>query len=118
MSAAQTARATQTAASSNRLGGLAMPKRTIELLDLLESRGFSDTDFRVIHHGTDETLHGMRSYCHEHDSFVGPGSTNNNVRERLEIIAKAYRAGGFNSPSKPGVFKALAEAAVAELPKE
>ena len=95
-----------------------MPKRTIELLDSLEGLGFTDAEFRLIHHMPDTTIRVMRSYCEEHESFQGPDSTNAQVRERLEIIAKVFRAGGFSSPSKPGVFKAFAEAAVAELPKE
>ena len=93
-----------------------MPKRTIELLDCLEDLGFTDAEFRLVHHMPDTSIRVMRRYCEEHASFQGSDSTNAKVLERLEIVAKAFQAAGFSSPARSGVFAALAAAAVSELP--
>jgi hypothetical protein len=93
-----------------------MPKHTIELLDRLSAAGFSDAEFRIIHHMGDATTNTHRKYCQEVAAFK-PTDTNAKVRERLERILVTFISGYFSKPAKPGVFRGLAEAAVAEIPK-
>jgi hypothetical protein len=84
-----------------------MPKRTIELLDQLSALGFSDNDFRVIHHFAGEaSITGMRGYCDETDSFRNDG-TNQRVRERLKIVLAAFAEGGFSRRKAGGVSHAV-----------
>jgi hypothetical protein len=63
-----------------------MPKRTIELLDQLEGLGFSNDDFRALHHfdleRRREPIQDMRDYCEKVGAFHDDG-TNERVRERL-----------------------------------
>ena len=89
-----------------------MPKRTLELLDDLVAAGFSDEDFRVVHHMPDATIKTHRDYCEKTDDFAGPESTNARVRRRLEFIASAYR-----SPDNQLSLRALAREALAAIPK-
>jgi hypothetical protein len=93
-----------------------MPKRTIELLDQLSALGFSDDDFRVIHHMANASIRSMRIYCQRIDEFQADG-TNQMVRERLELVLALFKAGHFMAPAKPGVFSGLAQSALAEVPK-
>jgi len=93
-----------------------MPRRTIDLLDQLSALGFTDDDFRVIHHMSDATIARHRNYCKTVGEFETEAN-NQKVRERLELTLNAFRAGWFRAPAKPGVFRCLAEAAVAEIPK-
>jgi hypothetical protein len=94
-----------------------MPQRTIELLDQLSALGFTDEDFRVVHHfDRDASIRSMRAYCERRVSFH-EDRTNQRVRERLEIVLAAFTAGRFSQPVKAGVFQALCEAAVREVPK-
>jgi hypothetical protein len=93
-----------------------MPKRTIELLDQLSVPGFSDDDFRVVHHMAGATIKTHRHDCQAVSVFK-PAGTNGKVRERLERILVSFNAGRFSKPAKPGVFRGLAEAAVAEIVK-
>jgi hypothetical protein len=93
-----------------------MPKHTIQLLDELSTLGFSDDDFRVIHHMANPSIRHMRIYCQKVDTFQSDG-THNLVRERLELVLALFKAGHFQEPAKPGVFSGLAQAALAELPK-
>ncbi|HUJ09616.1 MAG TPA: hypothetical protein VL171_06275 [Verrucomicrobiae bacterium] len=93
-----------------------MPKRTIELLDQLCSLGFSDDDFRVIHHMASTSIRSTRIYCQKIEAFPGDGA-NEVVRERLELVLALFEAGHFTEPAKPGVFTGLAQAALAEIPK-
>lgn len=87
------------------------PQETIRLLDELVTLGFSNEAFQVLHHFCDEaTIHAHRAYCESHDTFRA-GGNNELVQERLRMVLAAYRAGGFKSRN-PGVFVALAEAAV------
>jgi hypothetical protein len=93
-----------------------MPKRTIELLDQLCALGFSDDDFRVVHHMAGATIKTHRHYCQGVSTFK-PADTNGKVRERLERILVSFNAGRFSKPAKPSVFRGLAQAAVAEIEK-
>jgi hypothetical protein len=94
------------------------PKRTIDLLDLLNVLGFDDQAFARLHHfrlkGRKPTISDHRHYCEAITSFQGDGE-NELVQRRLELVLNAYRAGGFES-RRPEVFGALAEAAFYELP--
>jgi hypothetical protein len=93
-----------------------MPKQTIDMLDQLHALGFSDDDFRIIHHMSDATINTHRQYCEKVDAFRA-GDTNEKVRERIALIHASFVAGHFSEPAKPGVFRGLAEAAVAEIEK-
>jgi hypothetical protein len=93
-----------------------MPKRTIDLLDHLCALGFTDDDFRIVHHMPGATINTHRRYCQGVSTFK-PADTNGMVRERLERVLVTFNAGRFMKPAKPGVFRGLAEAAVAEIPK-
>ncbi len=93
-----------------------MPKRTATLLNQLSDLGFSDDDFRIIHHMSDATIAKHREYCKTVKAFEAE-ATNQRVRERLELVLNTFRAGWFTAPAKPGVFRCLAQAAVVEIPK-
>ena len=94
-----------------------MPQRTIALLERLVAAGFTDQDFRIIHHMPSNTIKAHLNYCAKQRAFSGEASTNALVRERLVLVFGAYFGGGFAMPARPGVFAALAEAAVSEIPK-
>jgi len=87
-----------------------MPKRTIALIDELIRLGFTNEDFRVIHHMDRATLAAMRSYCLRLDAFQA-GSKNELVREKLEFILREFKVQGGPRRALPGVFKRLAERA-------
>lgn len=94
-----------------------MPQRTITLLNQLRTYGFSDDDFRVIHHnGSKASIASHLGYCEEIGSFNEGHPTNIQVRDRLELVLASFRAGDYHRPARPGVFRALANAAVAEIP--
>jgi hypothetical protein len=94
-----------------------MPRRTVNLLDQLSALGFSDDDFRIMHHMSDATIARHQDYCKQTGAFEAQAN-NQKVRERLELVFSTFRAGWFTAPAKPGVFRALAQAAVAQIPKE
>jgi hypothetical protein len=95
-----------------------MPQRTIQLLDELSSLGFTDGDFRILHHlkSKDETVGGMRAYCMTIGSFRD-GSPNERVRARLQFVLTKIRAEKHPAPAPPGIFRALCNEAVAKIPK-
>ena len=93
-----------------------MPRRTAELLDKLSALGFSDSDFRVLHHQSYATVRLMTDYCSTIDDFQ-PDGTNQRVRERLELVLAAFLGANFSKPAKTGVMALLAQAAVKEIPK-
>ncbi len=95
-----------------------MPQRTIALLERLADAGFKDQDFRIIHHMPGITIKAHLAYCTKTGTFHGDGGTNALVRERLALVTSAYYCGGFSIPARPGVFNALGNAAVAEIPKK
>ncbi len=95
------------------------PKRSAYLLKRLEHAGFTDDEFQLIHHLTKPkpTIHEHIRYCTERvDDFQSNDSTNALVQKRLEIVFKAFEAGEFRKPARPGVFEALAAAAECEIP--
>jgi len=85
-------------------------------LDQLRAWGFSDDDFRVVHHMAGATITTHHHYCQGVSTFK-PADTNGQVRERLERVVMTFISGRFTKPAKPSVFRGLAEAAVAEIPK-
>ncbi len=97
-----------------------MPQRTIELLDRLSEFGFPDSDFWVVHHNALErggrTIQNMRDYCEGLRRGFQQRGNNERVRERLEIVRRRFREGNYPHPAPPGVFRALCEAAVREIP--
>ena len=95
-----------------------MPKETIEILKYLEKNGLTDEEFRIVHHMTNNTIKAHRGYCNKIHEFIGEESNNTKVRKRLKIMESALRCAGFSLPPKPGVLRSLAEAAVAEVPKD
>ena len=93
-------------------------KRTIELLDELESLGFDDHAFGHLHHfrvlrGVYDTITAHRKYVEKHTYLLADGN-NEKVQRRLELVLNAYKAGPFKRGAP--VFLALAQAAVDELP--
>jgi hypothetical protein len=94
------------------------PQESIRLLDALESLGFTNEAFRLLHHfrlndGT-PTINDHRTYCEGLQTFRS-GGTNDLVQQRLKLVLQAYEVGGFKS-GKAEVFAALAEAAFQEIP--
>lgn len=94
-----------------------MPDRTIVLLERLVAAGFTDADFRIVHHMPANTIQAHFNYCAKQKAFSRANTNNAKVRERLALIFGSYFGGGFAMPAKPGVFEALARAAVIEIPK-
>lgn len=96
----------------------AHPQRTIRLLDELEPLGFDEEAFQTLHHGERVTIARHRDYCSKTGTFKDDRN-NSHVQRRLEIVLRAFWAGGFDA-SKPErkVFHALAQAAVAQVPFE
>jgi|GEM_PF-2964477 len=94
-----------------------MPQRTVALLNQLRAYGFTDDDFRIVHHnGQIASIVSHMGYCEGRNHFSDSHPTNAQVRDRLELVLASYRAGDFVRPARPGVFRALAAAAVAEIP--
>ena len=93
------------------------PEDTLMLLDRLESLGFDDNAFSVLHHfreqGRDAKIAGHRRYCEKTDSFK-VGETNELVQDRLKLVLSAFLLGGFKK-SDPKIFAHLAEAAYLEI---
>ena len=94
------------------------PKRSLELLDQLVALGFTDEAFAQLHHfrlkNRRDHIAAHRRYCEKTESFHDDGE-NERVQLRLELVLRAYRAGGFKS-NDPHVFVALADAAFYEIP--
>lgn len=68
------------------------PKETIRILEALKRRGFSDQDFKRLHHMQYATIAGHIRYCCEHKHFRR-GSNNRLVQKRLlEELAKRSAA--------------------------
>ncbi len=91
------------------------PRRTVQLLDELQTLGLTDSAFAIVHHFDNETIERHRHYCLRTTRFE-PNGTNELVQRRLELVLRSYRGGGFAS-GRAAVFAALCEAAVAEIPK-
>jgi len=97
---------------------MADPKKSLELLRSLSELGFTDEAFAHLHHFrlTDKKalISAHRYYCEKILVFQ-PGGENELVQQRLSMVLRAYRSGGFQSKD-PSVFCALADAAFYELP--
>lgn len=97
---------------------MAEPTNTLLLLDRLESLGFDDAAFAALHHfrnaGRNARISGHRRYCEKTRRFEHDGE-NCRVQRRLKLVLAAYVLGGFES-GQSAVFRALADAAFAEIP--
>ena len=97
---------------------MADPKRSLELLRALSELGFTDEAFARLHHfrvtNQRALISAHRHYCEKTRGFR-PGGENDRVQQRLEMVLRAYRSGGFQS-SDPRIFCALADASFFELP--
>ena len=89
------------------------PKITVELLDRLVERGFTDEFFDIVHHFNGEPIERHRKYCLGHSGKFEPSGTNEQVQKRLRIVLDSYVAGGFTNVE---VFRFLAHASVVEVP--
>lgn len=92
-----------------------MPKRTLELLKLLDAKDFPPECFPSIHHlGT--SLANHRDYCEKRGNFANDdrGDHNRDVRRRLEYIVE--HADKAASQGRQVNFTALAYEAVRECP--
>src|SRR5271154_4425035 len=92
------------------------PQRTVELLDELETLGFTNDAFWRLHHfrKTDkkDTMGSHKSYCEKTGLFEDNGN-NERVQARLEMVIKCYKA-YYNG--NPGMFPRLADAAYCMVP--
>jgi hypothetical protein len=70
------------------------PKETVGIIDALSKLGFTEAQFRPLHHLGD-SLAGFRSYCPSVQSFVAGGS---NHRLAIELKRKLDP----NLPNVPG----------------
>ena len=97
---------------------MADPKKSLELLRALTDLGFTDEAFAHLHHfrltNKKALISAHRYYCEKILVFQ-PGGENELVQQRLDLVLRAYRSGGFQSKD-PSVFCALADAAFYELP--
>lgn len=101
-----------------RKSSAAVPAETLRLLDELQSIGFDNQSFSILHHVEDESLTKYRSYC-ERQQAAGAkflqNASNEHVQLRLAMVLGAFRGGDF-PPGVPAVLECLARAAVAALP--
>jgi hypothetical protein len=96
------------------------PYRTLAVLRELESMGFGDDAFSLLHHFKEpETIANHRRYCDMLLEEKATFRTNSNrlVQRRLEMVLAMYKAGGFVDVA-PEVFAHLARAAVVGLPHD
>jgi hypothetical protein len=92
-----------------------MPKRTLDLLDLLEPFGFNQDHFRAIHHFREEaSIEAHRKYCGKTGSFTS--KTNNDVRERLEVIYGLLACDRITKREDPRVMNHVVQLAIIEHP--
>jgi hypothetical protein len=96
------------------------PRETLSLLGELESIGFTDEAFRLLHHFRRRTnnhrltIAAFRSYCEKTSAFR-PDHNNERVQRRLRMVFDNYRQAGFGL-GQADKFKSLAEAAFLEIP--
>jgi hypothetical protein len=92
-----------------------MPKRTLDLLDLLGSLGFNQDHFRAIHHFREEaSIDAHRKYCSKTESSTG--KTNKDVRERLEVIYGLLACDRITKREDPRVKNHIVQLAIIEPP--
>lgn len=96
------------------------PATTLELLHELETLGFSDRAFSIIHHfEKPEKIASHRKYCEmlrEEDARFRTRS-NQLVQQRLELLLRIFRAGSFKARSS-ALFEHLAKAVLLEVPHD
>jgi hypothetical protein len=100
--------------------GYSEPARSVALLNELVRLGLSDEAFGIIHHfGSKERISAHLRYCTELAESRGRFSakTNQDTQRRMEIVLRAYLAGGFRT-ADGRIFVALAQAALVEIPLE
>ena len=97
---------------------MANPKRSVELLNQLETSGFTDEAFALLHHsrvrGRRDTIVSHRSYCEKHSLFQRDGD-NERTQRRLEFVLRRYLHGG-GSDCRSDIFVELANRAFGEIP--
>jgi hypothetical protein len=96
------------------------PSRTLAFLQELESLGFRDDAFAVLHHFKEpETIANHRRYCEMLVEETSTFRTNSNrlVQRRLEMVLAMYKAAKFTSEASE-VFVHLARATVVGLPHD
>ena len=97
---------------------MANPKRSVELLNQLETLGFTDEAFALLHHsrvrGRRDTIVSHRSYCEKHSLFQRDGD-NERTQRRLEFVLRRYLHGG-GSDCRSDIFVELANRAFGEIP--
>lgn len=92
------------------------PRRALRLLDELESIGFTDQAFAVVHHfGSKEKIQSFRNYCETRPKAFQEGGTNSDVVRRLEAVLRMLWGAGLTSRDE-ALFVCLARAAVVEIP--
>jgi hypothetical protein len=74
------------------------PRETVGIIDALLRQGFSDAEFRSLHHLGDSPA-GFRRYCSKLQSFV-PGGRNH--RLAVELQKELQKRLGPNRPSVRG----------------
>lgn len=92
-----------------------MARRTIELLEKLRSLGFSNAEFRVLHHQSWASIGSMIRYCQRIDAFRS-NDNNARVRERLQYVLASVERQNLRAPIDPAVFFSLAEESVRRIP--
>ncbi len=92
-----------------------MPQRTLDLLDRLETLGFSNDHLSLIHEYGRITIRELRTYCKK-TRFFRPKGVNARLRERLETVWRRYQEGGYPCLEVPGVFQVLCEDATRQIP--
>jgi hypothetical protein len=95
------------------------PSSAIALLKELQRDGFTEGSFRMIHHfGAKATIQAYYDYCLDKVTTFQDDGTNERVCKRLALVHNAFKAAQFTAPAKPGIFEALAMAALLEVPIE
>lgn len=90
-----------------------MPKETVALLEKLLTFGFSDRQFRILHHQGSSSIRSMIRYCEKTAAFRA-NDNNERARERLRFVHEAVKRLG-RIPTA-GDLEAAARQAVQEIP--
>jgi hypothetical protein len=92
-----------------------MPTPTLKLLDSLEPFGFNQDHFRAIHYKREEaSIEEHRRYCDNKGYFTS--KTNNDVRERLEVINGLLSCDRITKREDPRVMNHVVQLAIIEHP--
>ena len=92
-----------------------MPRETLRLLDVLERVGFSNEEFRQVHHfGEKANINTHRKYCEDVKKGFQAEGENEKVKARLAIIVRCIGAGG---PAKrPSDWRVCIRKALEQVP--